>query len=64
MQFNESPPGEDHFQCSPRNLKSHLFTQAEFDDLFGDLSLIKKQAELLGSRLKEQYLLESGTSIH
>ena len=36
-------------------------THAEFNDLTHDLNLSKESAQLLGSRLKEKYLLALGT---
>ena len=43
--------------------KSHLISQAELDDLVRDLSLSKEKSELLGSRLKEWNLLQSGATV-
>lgn len=39
------------------------FNQLELNDLVRDLSLSKEQSELLGSRLLEKHLLESGTKV-
>lgn len=41
----------------------HLIGQAELNDLVRDLGLTKKKAELLGSRLQQWNLLQSGTTI-
>ncbi|GFW87880.1 uncharacterized protein TNCV_1359841 [Trichonephila clavipes] len=39
-----------------------LFSQSDFNDLERDLDLPKDTAEVLGSRLEERYLLNSGVS--
>ncbi|GFU46858.1 uncharacterized protein TNCV_640111 [Trichonephila clavipes] len=39
-----------------------LFSQSDFNDLVRDLGLPKDTAEVLGSRLKERHLLNSGVS--
>jgi hypothetical protein len=41
----------------------HLLTQGDLNDLLRDLKLSKKQAELLGSRLKGWNLLQNGTKV-
>jgi hypothetical protein len=38
--------------------ESHLLTQGDLNDIVQDLNLSKKQAELLGSRLKESSVPE------
>ena len=40
------------FESSTSSCKPHLLTQGELNDLVQDLKLSKKQAELLGSRLR------------
>lgn len=39
-----------------------MFTEAELIYLVRDLGLTEEKVELLGSRLNEKYLLESGTT--
>ena len=41
-----------------------ILTQAELNDLIGDLNLSKESAQLLGSRLKEKYLLAPGATFY
>jgi hypothetical protein len=43
--------------------KPHLISQVELDDLVRDLSLSKEKSELLGSRVKEWNLLQSGATV-
>ena len=43
--------------------KPHLISQTELDYLVRDLSLSKEKSELLGSRLKEWNLLQSGATV-
>lgn len=51
---------DSDFEQFPKN--PQLFCQSELNDLTRDLSLSKKAAELLGSRLQEKNLLMPGTS--
>ena len=39
-------------------------TQVEFNDQTGDLNFSKESAQLLGSRLKDKHLFESGTKFY
>lgn len=57
--YNESKLTDDEFQCSPDNIKPQLFTPTELNDLVRDLDFIKDKAELVCSRFKEKFLLES-----
>jgi len=41
----------------------HLLTQADVNDIVHDLNLSKKQAELLGSKLKGWSLLHQDTMV-
>ena len=50
------------FETSISSCEPHL-TQGELNDLFRDLKLSKKQAELLGSRLTGCNLLQKGTKV-
>ena len=57
---------EDSEQCedfvvSQQNDELQLFTQAELNDLVRELDLLKRSAELLGSRLKEKCILAPET---
>ena len=57
-----SIPSEDltdaDFDTAGTSKKSHFFSHQELDDLIRDLGLIKKNAKLLTSRLKEWHLLD------
>ena len=44
--------------------KPVFLTQAELNDLTQDLNLSKESAQLLGSHLKEKYLLVPGTTLY
>jgi len=46
------------FETSTSSCEPHLLTQGELNDLVRDLKLSKKQAELLGSRLRGWNLLQ------
>jgi len=41
-----------------------LFSEAKLNYLVGDLGLTKEKVELLGSRINEIYLLDSGRSFY
>ena len=43
--------------------ESHLLTQGDLNDIIHNLNLSKKQAELLGSRLKSWNLLQQETKV-
>jgi hypothetical protein len=51
-------PANNNMDCDPTfagvcsSSESHLLTQGDLSDIVRDLNLSKKQAELLGSRLK------------
>ncbi|GFY11013.1 uncharacterized protein TNCV_2201211 [Trichonephila clavipes] len=46
----------------PGTDEPEIFSQSDFNDLVRDLGLPKDTAEVLGSRLKERHLLNSGVS--
>ena len=57
---NDEDAGKaNNMHCDPRfagvcsSNEPHLLTQGDLNDIVHDLNLSKKQAELLGSRLKE-----------
>ncbi len=51
------------FETSTSSCEPHLLTQGELNDLVRDLKLSKKQAELLGSRLRGWNLLQKDTKV-
>ena len=51
------------FDTSTSSCEPHLLTQGELNNLVRDLKLSKKQAELLGSRLRGWNLLQKGTKV-
>jgi len=51
------------FETSTSSCEPHLLTQGELNDLVWDLELSKKQAELLGSRLRGWNLLQKDTKV-
>ena len=51
------------FETSTSSCEPHLLTQGELNDLVQDLKLSKKQAELLGSRLRGWNLLQKDTKV-
>ncbi|GFG31131.1 hypothetical protein Cfor_10720, partial [Coptotermes formosanus] len=51
------------FEASTSSCEHHLLTQGDLYDLVRDLKLSKKQAELLGSRLKGWNLLQNATKV-
>ena len=55
--------GDATFETSTYSCNPHLLTQGELNDLVRDLNLPKKQAELLGSRLRGWNLLQKGTKV-
>ena len=55
--------GDDTYQPKEDN-QPVLLTQVELNDLTRDLNLSKESAQLLGLRLKEKHLLESGTTFY
>jgi hypothetical protein len=61
---NSSDSGRDdeEFQCHTESQSPQLFTQSELNNVIRDLGLPMEKAELLGSRLKENNLLATGTS--
>ena len=62
----EVPNEEQDYATYERNASScepHLLTQGELNDLVRDLKLSKKQAELLGSRLRGWNLLQKDTKV-
>ena len=52
------------FETSTSSCGPHLLTQGELNDLVRDLKLSKKQAELLGSRLRGLNLLQKDTKVY
>lgn len=62
---NEAAVGLNSPACSQNSdaWKPQLLTQAKLNDLVRDLGLSKQKAELLGSRLQEQNLLDPSTRI-
>ena len=62
---NDSDAGVMEYTYDPDSdvKKPHLISQTELDDPVRDLSLSKEKSELLGSRLKEWNLLESGATV-
>jgi hypothetical protein len=50
---------DDEYASEDRTSETKRFNQQELNDLNRDLSVTKDKAELLASRLKEKYLLES-----
>jgi hypothetical protein len=61
---SDSGGDDEEFQCHTESHSPQLFTQSELKDVKRDLGLSKEKAELLGSRLKEKYLLAAGTSVY
>ena len=55
--------GDDAYKPEVDNQPVPL-TLAEFHDLTQDMNLSKESAQLLGSHLKEKYLLAPGTMFH
>lgn len=51
------------YEVPSTSSQPHKITQAELNDLIRDLELPKNKAELLGSRLQQWNLLESGVTI-
>ncbi|GBP14416.1 hypothetical protein EVAR_92401_1 [Eumeta japonica] len=51
------------YEVPTTSSQPHMITQAELNDLVRDLELPKNKAELLGSRLQQWNLLESGVAI-
>ena len=62
---NDSNAGVVDYMYDPVSdiKKPHSISQAELDDLVRNLSLSKEKSELLGSRLKEWNLLQSGATV-
>jgi hypothetical protein len=59
---------EETFDCDPTfeascSSEPHLLTQGDLNDLVHDLNLSKKEAEILGSRLKGWNLLQQGSKV-
>lgn len=61
MVLEHSSDSDEEFELP--DSQPHLITQGELNDLVRDLSLSKRQAELLGSRLQGWNLLQSATSV-
>ena len=51
-QANNNMDCDPTFACACSSSEPHLLTQGDLNDIVRDLNLSKKQAELLGSRLK------------
>lgn len=51
------------FEPESSSSSPHFLSQEDLNDLVRDLNLSKKQGELLGSRLKDWNLLQSGTKV-
>jgi len=51
------------FETSTSSCEPHLLSQGELNDFVWDLELSKKQAELLGSRLRGWTLLQKDTKV-
>jgi len=76
MTLNDSDSSDEHLgqannnmDCDPRFAgacscnEPHLLTQRDLNDIVRDLNLSKKQAELLGSRVKGWNLLHQDTKV-
>jgi hypothetical protein len=61
---SDSGGDDEEFQCHTESQSPQLFTQSELNDVIRDLGLPKGKPELLGSRLKEKYVLAAGTSMY
>jgi hypothetical protein len=60
---SDSGGGDKEFQCHTESQSQQRFTQSEPNNVIRDLGLLKENAEILVSRLKEKKLLAAGTSI-
>jgi hypothetical protein len=60
---------EETFDCDPTfeaicsSSEPHLLIQGDLNNLVSDLNFLKKEAEILASRLKEWNLLQQGTKV-
>jgi hypothetical protein len=61
---SDSGGDDEEFQRHTESQIPQLFTQSELNYVIRDLGLSKGKAELLGSRLKENNLLATGTSMY
>jgi hypothetical protein len=62
-QANNNMDCDPTFAGASSSNESHLLTQRDLNDIVHDLKLSKKQAELLGSRLKGWNLLRQNTKV-
>ena len=58
-----STSADSDFELPHSSPEPHLISQSELDDLVRDLELVKRKAELLGSRLQQWNLLENDVRI-
>ena len=62
-QANNNMACDPTFAGASSSSEPHLLTQGDLNDIVRDLNLSKKQAELLGSRLKGWNLLRQDTKV-
>lgn len=62
--INESDDVETDLLYTETKSEPQLFTQNDLNNLVRDLNLMKSNAELLGSRLKEKNLLAENTTFY
>jgi len=62
-QANNNMDCDPTFAGTSFSSEPHLLTQGDLNDVLRDLNLSKKQAELLGSRLKGWNLLHQDTKV-
>jgi len=62
-QANDNIDCDPNFAGASSSNETHLLTQGDLNDIVHDLNLSKKQAELLGSRLKGWKLLCQDTKV-
>ena len=62
-QANNNMDCDPTFTGASSSNEPHLLTQGDLNDIVRDLNLSKKQAELLGSRLKCPNLLRQNTKV-